>query len=103
MSEPRRYLVVTRVPGPAWDRSRPMREQDGWDEHAEFMDELAASGFIVLGGPLGDEEFMHVCDAEDEDAVRSRFEADPWTPHRLEIARIEPWTILLDADRVAGS
>jgi hypothetical protein len=33
-----------------------MREQEGWPEHADFMNELAASGFIVLGGPLGDEE-----------------------------------------------
>ena len=37
-----------------------MREQDGWDEHARFMNGLVDDGFIVLGGPLeGDRETMH--------------------------------------------
>jgi hypothetical protein len=76
-----------------------MREQDGWPEHAEFMDGLAQSGFIVLGVPLGadDRHFMHACAAENDAAVRKRFEDDPWTPAMLEIENIEPWTILLDA------
>jgi hypothetical protein len=92
-------FVVVRVPGPAWDHSRPMREQDGWDAHARFMDDLAASGFIVLGGPLGDGErrFMHACVGASQDAVRSRFDDDPWTPHMLEIESVEGWTILLRA------
>jgi len=90
-------FVVVRVPGPAWDHARPMREQDGWDAHARFMNDLAASGFIVLGGPLGDEErrFMHLCDGESAAAVRSRFDSDPWTPEMLEIESIDRWTILL--------
>ena len=29
---------------------RDMREQDGWDEHAKFMDGLVDEGFILLGG-----------------------------------------------------
>jgi hypothetical protein len=92
-------FVVVRVPGPAWDRSRAMREQDGWDDHARFMDDLAADGFIVLGGPLGDDEqrFMHVCDGETEAAVRSRFDPDPWTPAMLEVESVDRWTILLRA------
>jgi len=91
-------FVATRVPGPAWDASRPMREQDGWDGHAAFMDGLAGSGFIVLGGPLGDgTRFMHACAATDEDDVRSRFAADPWSGDMLELANIERWTILLEA------
>ena len=92
-------FVVVRVPGAAWDHSRPMREQDGWDDHARFMDDLAASGFIVLGGPLGEGErrFMHVCEGESEAAVRSRFDADPWTPDLLEIESVDRWTVLLRA------
>jgi hypothetical protein len=49
------YFALVRRPGPAWDLGRPMREQDGWAEHAAFMDALAEEGFIVLGGPVGDE------------------------------------------------
>ena len=50
------FLVVVRRSGPDWDRSKPMEEQSGWDEHAAFMDGLVDDGFIVLGGPLSDEE-----------------------------------------------
>jgi hypothetical protein len=85
-----------RVPGPAWDHSRSMREQDGWPEHARFMDDLAESGFVVLGGPLGDEQsFLHICVAEDEDAVRARLGEDPWPPSMLETASVDSWQILL--------
>lgn len=88
-----------RVPGAAWDHTRPMREQDGWADHARFMDDLAVSGFIVLGGPLGEGEqrFMHVCDGESAAAVRSRFDPDPWTPELLEIETVARWTVLLRA------
>jgi hypothetical protein len=48
------YYAVTRERGPNWDPARPMREQDGWDDHAAFMDALAEEGFVVLGGPLGE-------------------------------------------------
>ena len=42
-----------------------------------------------------------VIDADSEDALRARLAGDPWTEAGLlEIARVEPWTILLDG-RVA--
>ena len=74
-----------------------MREQDLWREHAEFMDELAATGFVVLGGPLGTgERILLVVDAPDEKAVRERIAADPWSESELlEIEGAEPWTILV--------
>lgn len=75
-----------------------MREQALWPEHARFMNALAAEGFVVLGGPLGDgEEVLLVIHAESEAALRARFAADPWTgAGLLQVARVEPWTILLD-------
>lgn len=48
-------FAVTREHGPGWDESRSLREQQMWDEHAAFMDDLTNDGFVVLGGPLGDE------------------------------------------------
>jgi hypothetical protein len=48
------FAVRLKRGGP-WDWSRDLREQDGWDEHARFMDALVDEGFIVLGGPLGGE------------------------------------------------
>ena len=95
----KRYIAVIREPGPAWDRERAVREQEGWDEHAAFMDALADEGFIALGGPLGDASghALHIVEAEDEREVERRFAEDPWSDHMLRIARIEPWTILLEA------
>jgi uncharacterized protein YciI len=75
-----------------------MRYQALWTEHAVFMDALAAEGFVVLGGPLGSgEEVLLVIDAASEEVARARLAADPWsTAGLLEIARVEPWTVLLD-------
>jgi uncharacterized protein YciI len=92
------YFVVRRIRGPAWDPSQPLREQALWPEHADFMDALAAEGFVVLGGLIGPgDEAQLVIDANSEDAVRARLAADPWSQMGLlEIACVEPWTILLD-------
>ncbi len=92
-------FVVENAKGPAYDRSRGRREQDGWDEHAAFMDGLAARGVIVMGGPVGDvdagENTLLVVRAEDEAAVRRAFEPDPWYETVLHLARVEPWTLWL--------
>jgi hypothetical protein len=92
------FFAVRLERGGPWEWSRDLREQDGWDEHARFMDSLADEGFIVLGGLLaGDREILHPISAPSEQAVRERLAEDNW--HRngmLTIKSIEPWTILLD-------
>jgi uncharacterized protein YciI len=96
------FLVLVRRTGPEWDRSRPMEEQSDWDAHAEFMDALVDDGFIVLGGPLADEERVaHVIEAESEQAVRATLARDPWSNSHLVIDAIEPWTLRLDSRRGA--
>jgi uncharacterized protein YciI len=91
------FLVVLRRDGPEWDRSKPMEEQSGWDEHAAFMDKLVDDGFIVLGGPLADEvRVAHAIEAESEDAVRATWARDPWSETHLVVDSVEPWTIRLD-------
>ena len=90
-------FVVTRGPGPTWDRSRTLREQPGWAEHAKFMNDLADSGFVRLGGPIGDgSRSLHIVDSDRESSIRARLAADPWTSMGiLGILSIEPWEILL--------
>jgi len=75
-----------------------MREQDEWDAHARYMDELVDDGFIVLGGPLADgERVLMAISAADEREIEARFDADPWRPMELLVtAKVEPWEILLD-------
>ena len=92
------YYVLRLERGGPWDWNRDMREQDGWDDHARFMDDLVHKGSIILGGPLaGDRETMHIIAAESEQAVRDLFATDPWWVNgMLTPVRIEHWTILLD-------
>ena len=92
------YYVLRLERGGPWDWSRDMREQDGWDEHAAFMDGLVDQGKIVLGGPLeGERETMHVVAADSEQHVRDLFVTDPWWINgMLRPVRIERWTIVLD-------
>jgi uncharacterized protein YciI len=91
------FLVVVRRSGPEWDASRPLEEQSGWPAHAAFMDELVDAGFIVLGGPLADEDrVVHAVEAELEAAVRTTLARDPWSETHLVVDTIDPWTIRLD-------
>ena len=90
------YFLVSEVPGPAWDHSRPRREQSGWDEHAAFVDRLAEEGLIVLGGPVGAPEVgpaLLVVDAAGEDEIRKRLAADPWMDTILTVESIQRWSI----------
>ena len=94
--KPRLFLVM-QVPGPEWNPARDRRGQDGWDEHAAYVDRLAEEGKVVLGGPAGDgEEVLVLFDAPDAEAVRAILADDPWTGTILEIASVVPWTIWVD-------
>jgi uncharacterized protein YciI len=91
------YFVVTREPGPRWDVDKPMREQAGWREHADFMNSLADEGFVLLGGPVGDRgRVLLIVNAPGQAEVRKRLDDDPWTPlELLPVTSIEPWQLLL--------
>ena len=94
------FLVVVRRSGPEWDPSLPLEEQSDWPAHASFMDGLVESGFIVLGGPLADENrVVHAVEAESEDVIRATLARDPWSETHLRIDTIDPWTIRLDGRR----
>jgi uncharacterized protein YciI len=99
-SDRKRLFVVRVERGGPWDWSRELRAQDGWDEHARFMNGLVADGLILLGGPLeGDREVLHVVDASSEEEIRARFAEDNWAQNgMLEVKSIERWTILLEPE-----
>jgi hypothetical protein len=90
------FLVVLRRSGPEYDLSKPLEQQSVWLEHAAFMDALVDDGFIVLGGPLGDEvRTAHAVEAASEDEIRERLGRDPWSGTHLVVDSIDPWTIRL--------
>ena len=92
-------FAVRLVHGPGWNPSRQIRDQDGWDEHAAFMDGLVEDRFIILGGPVGiGEQTLHLVEAADESEIRARLARDPWAVDGLlEIGAIEPWALWLDS------
>ncbi|HEX2506133.1 MAG TPA: hypothetical protein VHK22_08005 [Gaiellaceae bacterium] len=95
------YYLVRRSQGAAWDSTRGRREQAGWDEHADFMDGLAAEGFVVLGGPAGPDvdrgDALLLVSATDQDEVRARLVEDPWEGDMLVTRSVEPWHVWLRA------
>ena len=97
------YFLCVLVHGPGWDDKRPIREQAGWAEHADFMDQLVDDGFIVVGGPIGaGDTTAHLIAADDERSVRARLAEDPWAEDgHLTVGSVRPWALWLDG-RPAG-
>jgi uncharacterized protein YciI len=90
------YFAMIHGRGERWDASRPMREQEQYQEHVAFIEALASEGFVILYGPLVEQEgrFLFIFAAENADVVEARLADDPWI--RLRIARtasLERWEI----------
>ncbi|HEY3252226.1 MAG TPA: YciI family protein [Ignavibacteria bacterium] len=93
-------FAVTRTAGKSWDKNKTLRLQKGWDEHAAYMDQLTAEGFIVMGGPLEEPgSSLLIIDADDENEIRGKLNLDNWSKmNLLEIKDVRSWTILLQAE-----
>jgi len=92
-----RYVVRVERGGP-WDWSRDMRRQDGWEEHASYMDGIADEGFLLMAGPLeGDRETLWIVEADSEEDIRHRMGEDPWAANgMLRPVRVERWEVVID-------
>jgi uncharacterized protein YciI len=91
-------FVTISSAGPHRDPSKPTREQPLWDEHAAFIDQLVAEGFILIGGPLVDEGgAMLIVNAGDENEVREKLKNDPWFERGiLKLESVKRWQIFID-------
>jgi uncharacterized protein YciI len=97
---------VIREAGPGW-RDGGIYGQPGVAQHATFMTALADRGFVLFAGPLAGTEHgrvrvLLIVNADDEDEIRHQLADDPWIPtEQLVTAKIEPWQILVGAERLA--
>lgn len=91
-------FAVRVVHSRSWDPARQIREQDDWDTHAAFMDALVEAGFVLIGGPIGENDgALLLVEASDADQVRARLGQDPWVrAGLLRVGLVEPWLIWLD-------
>lgn len=90
-------FAVLNTRGPNWDDAKPMEEQVDWRAHADFMNGLAADGFVLLGGPFkGTRDVLLIVRAEDRQEVETRLAPDCWVVKGLlRNLRIEPWELRL--------
>lgn len=93
----KQLFAVIRTRGRAWQTSRSLEGQEGWDAHASFMNDLEKEGFVVLGGPLEDNcDVLLIVRAQTPDEIVDRLSADPWTGlDLLRVSRVAPWTLRL--------
>jgi uncharacterized protein YciI len=91
-------FLVTSAAGASRDHAKGTREQPYWDEHAAFIDQLVAEGFIALGGPLPEEGgAVLVVRAGSETEVRDRLGPDPWYEQGiLALEGVRRWEIFVD-------
>ena len=91
-------FVTISSAGPNRDPSKGTREQPLWDGHAAFIDQLVAEGFVLMGGPLVDEDgAMLIVNADNENEVREKLKNDPWMKHGvLKLGSVKRWQIFID-------
>jgi uncharacterized protein YciI len=99
-------FAVTREAGPSWTAGG-IFDQRSVTDHAAFMNALADEGVVRFGGPLAGSEqgrvrVLLIVDADSEAEIHRRLADDPWVPtEQLVTVGIEPWKILVGADRLS--
>lgn len=103
------YFAVTREAGSGWTDGKGTMDQPGITDQAGFMNGLAEEGLVVFAGPLAGTErgrlrALLIIDAENEAEIEHRLADDPWaTTQRLHITSIEPWNLLVGAERLQSA
>ena len=101
------YYAVVRDAGPGWTDGKGAFEQPGVNDHAAFMNALAAEGVVLFAGPLAGSEHgriraLVIVKADNEAVIHDHLAADPWTQaQRLVTTSVEPWNLLVGADRLS--
>jgi uncharacterized protein YciI len=101
------YFAVIREAGPSWTDGG-ITEQQAVSDHAAFMNALADEGFVLFGGPLAGSEHgrlrvLLIVNADGEAEIHRRLADDPWVPtEQLVTTSIEPWNILVGAERLTS-
>jgi uncharacterized protein YciI len=101
------YFAVVREAGPAW-KDGGIFEQSAMNEHAAFMNALADEGVVLFGGPLAGSEHgrvrvLLIVNADSEDEIHRQLADDPWEQEQLITVSVEPWKLLVGAERLPSA
>ena len=90
-------VVVRWRAGPTWT-SGPPEDQPGWEEHAEFIDELIAQGTFVMGGPFADHSgSLTLLEGVDEEEARELVSGDPFVANGVFVLDdVRAWNVYVD-------
>jgi uncharacterized protein YciI len=98
------YFVVINEQGPSWAASVPMRDQQKWNEHADYVNAAMYAGTVILGGRLGDgstHRALLIANSESESALQTWLREDPWIlAGILRTASVEAWELLVSNDKL---
>ena len=103
------YFAVTRAAGPGWTEGKGAFEQPGVDDHAAFMGGLADEGIVLFAGPLAGSEHhrirvLLIVNTDNEAAIHEHLADDPWAQaQRLVTTSVEPWNLMVGADRISAA
>ena len=90
-------VVVRWRAGPAWTSGAP-EDQDGWEEHAQFIDGLIERGIFVMGGPYADNSGSHtLLEGVSADEARELVLQDPFVANGVfELEDVRAWNVYVD-------
>ena len=93
----RQRLVVRFRAGPTW-ASGSIREQPGWDAHADYVDDLIERGIFVMGGPFTDDSgSQSLLEGVDVDEAKRILHEDPFMKNGVfELEEVREWNIFVD-------
>jgi len=90
-------VIVRWRAGPTWTSGAP-EDQDGWDEHAAFIDGLIERGIFVMGGPYADNSGSHtLLEGVSVDEARELVLTDPFVANGVfELEDVRAWNVYVD-------
>ncbi|UCH66546.1 MAG: hypothetical protein JSW63_05315 [Ignavibacterium sp.] len=85
-------------PGPNWGDTKEIEEQNYWNEHVKFVDNLFDKGKVVITGPIVDyDRIVIIYEAKDESEIRITFKDDPFLKNGiLFLESVMEWKVRLD-------
>ena len=90
-------VIVRWRAGPTWTSGRP-EDQPGWDEHADYIDDLIERGIFVMGGPYADFSGSHtILENVTEDEARDLVAQDPFVANGVFVLEdVTTWNVYVD-------
>jgi uncharacterized protein YciI len=94
----KKTFILLFDPGPSWDDTKVIEEQQFWNEHIKFVDELFSQGKVVITGPIIDyDRIVIIYEAKNESEIRITFKDDPFLKNGiLFLESVMEWKVRLD-------